>query len=362
MTLSLCMIVKNEEDVLARCLESVADLVDEIVIVDTGSTDRTVELARNFTERIFFFEWIDDFAAARNFSFEQATGDYCLWLDADDVLLEADRQALRLLKASLSPTVSVVMLPYHTGFDAQGNLTFSYYRERILRNHESLRFRGAVHEVVEPIGEILYGDCAITHRKLHPSEPERNLRIFEKQLEKGLALDPRQRFYYARELYYHKDYTKAIAVLEDFLSQGEGWLENQLDACAHLAYCHYALGEEEAALAALLRSLSLDLPRAELCCEIGKHFFERESFRLAAFWYSLATNCKRDDTRGGFTAPDCYDYLPCLQLCVCYSRLGDQARAARFNELAAQCKPDAEAVAHNRAYFESCRQAQSPKA
>lgn len=79
-TISLCMIVKNEEDVIARCLESVKDLVDEINIVDTGSTDNTKKIVKQFTNRIFEFEWVHHFAQARNFSFQQATQDYILWL------------------------------------------------------------------------------------------------------------------------------------------------------------------------------------------------------------------------------------------------------------------------------------------
>lgn len=73
-TISLCMIVRNEEKVLARCLESVRGCVDEIIIVDTGSSDGTKEIAARFTDKIYDFEWIDDFSAARNYSFEQATG------------------------------------------------------------------------------------------------------------------------------------------------------------------------------------------------------------------------------------------------------------------------------------------------
>lgn len=72
-TISLCMIVKNEEEVIGRCLESVKNLVDEINIVDTGSTDNTKKIVEPFTDRIFDFQWIDNFAAARNFSFQQAT-------------------------------------------------------------------------------------------------------------------------------------------------------------------------------------------------------------------------------------------------------------------------------------------------
>lgn len=77
-TVSLCMIVKNEEDVLARCLESAKPVADEIIIVDTGSTDRTREIAREFTDNVCEFPWIDDFAAARNFSFSKATMEYCM--------------------------------------------------------------------------------------------------------------------------------------------------------------------------------------------------------------------------------------------------------------------------------------------
>ena len=79
-SVSLCMIVKNEEDVLERCLKSVAGLVDEIIIVDTGSTDRTREIATHFTNQIFDFPWQDDFSAARNEAFSHASMDYCMWL------------------------------------------------------------------------------------------------------------------------------------------------------------------------------------------------------------------------------------------------------------------------------------------
>ena len=111
-------------------------------------------------------------------------------------------------------------------------------------------------------------------------------------------------------------------------------------------------GLSQAALAALFRTFIYDRPRAEVCCENGNWFFRKAAFRQAAYWYALALTCTRDDRRGGFVSPDCYGYLPCIQLCVCYSRLGDQKRTETFNELAASCKPDAPAVLHNRAVFQ----------
>ncbi len=352
-SVSLCMIVKNEEDVLERCLKSVAGLVDEIILVDTGSTDRTREIATRFTDQIFDFPWQDDFSAARNDSFSHASMDYCMWLDADDVLLEEDQRAFLALKEALEPTVSVVMAPYHTGFDESGRVTFSYYRERLIKNRAGMTWMGAVHEAITPTGKIQYADFAVTHRKVHPSDPDRNLRIYEAQLAAGKELEPRQRFYYGRELFYHRRWEEALAVFEQFLAEGAGWVENNIDACCHCAHCHRELGHDQSALEALFRSFLYDCPRAEVCCEIGLWFLQREQHQQAAYWYTLALTCSRDDRRGGFVSPDCYGYLPCIQLCVCYSRLGDQKRAIAFNELAAAFKPDSPSILHNRAFFQN---------
>ena len=78
--ISLCMIIKNEEKTIARCLDSVKDLVDEIIIVDTGSTDKSKEIVSKYTDKVYDFEWVEDFAKARNFSFSKATKDYIMWL------------------------------------------------------------------------------------------------------------------------------------------------------------------------------------------------------------------------------------------------------------------------------------------
>ena len=127
-TISLCMIVKNEEDVLERCLRSAEGIADEIIIADTGSTDQTKEIALRCGAKVYDFVWKDDFAAARNFAFSKATCDYLFWLDADDVVPEQTRRGLLLLREKLDPSVDMVMLPYHTAFDAAGRPTLIFYR------------------------------------------------------------------------------------------------------------------------------------------------------------------------------------------------------------------------------------------
>ena len=97
-TFSLCMFVLFEDAILSRCLATVADLVDEIVIVDTGSTDATKEIAARYTDKIYDFQWIDDFSAARNFAFSKATKEYIYTADADEVISQENRQKFLQLK------------------------------------------------------------------------------------------------------------------------------------------------------------------------------------------------------------------------------------------------------------------------
>lgn len=350
-TISLCMIVKNEEDVLARCLTSVQEACDEIIIVDTGSTDSTKSIALQFTDKVFDFPWIDDFSAARNFSLEHADMDYILWLDADDVLMPEDLSKLLALKKTLDPMTDIVMMPYHISFDAAGRPVFSYERERLIKNHRGYRFEGAVHEAIVPTGNIAHESAAVTHQKTRPGDPDRNLRIFEKQIREGKTLEPRHQYYYARELYYHNRFEEAAKTFEDFLDSGLGWVENNLNACQDLANCCYALGERQRAVMALLRSFTFAPPRAELCCDLARHLMEDRNLKAAIYWYNQALSCNKEDVQGGFVRDDCYGYIPYMQLCVCYDRLGDHETASEYNEKAASIKPEDDSVLHNREYF-----------
>lgn len=352
-TVSLCMIVKNEEDTLPRCLKSVQGLVDEIIVVDTGSQDATVQRAQDLGAQVYAFPWVEDFAKARNFSFSKATQQYCLWLDADDVLTPQDREGFAQLKATLPPHIDVVMLPYHIAFDAEGRPTFTYYRERLIRRLAGLRWQGAVHEAIAPVGNVLYYDkTAVTHQKLHPSDPHRNLRILEQQLAQGRALSPREQFYYARELDAHGRQEEAAALWEAFLAEGQGWVENKREACRDLSACYLRMGQKEKAFAALTRELAFGLPRAELCCELGNWFFREENYPAAAFWYETALQRPREDQSGAFVRPDCYGYFPCMQLCVCYYRMGNLALSQEFNRRAGAFKPDDPAFLYNERFFQ----------
>lgn len=351
--LSLCMIVRNEETVLGRCLNSIRDAVDEIVIVDTGSIDQTRDIALSYTNNVFDFAWIDDFSMARNFAFSKATKPYIMWLDADDVIMPESAHRLRTLMDNLEANTDMVMMPYHVAFDATGKPTMTYERERIIRNGAGLLWVGAIHEVIPPAGKIVHADIPILHQKVGPGDPDRNLRIFEKMIASGQKLHGREEYYYARELMYHQRFEEAIRGLEHFLDSGLGWIENVISACRDLSECYKALGSREKALAALLRSFHYGSPRAETCCQIGRHFYDKEDFQTAAFWYEMAISGKLANPPGGFQEPDCHGYIPYMQLCVCYYRQGYLEKAIEYNRLAGQIKPDDPSFLYNTAFFQA---------
>lgn len=352
-TISLCMIVKNEEQVIGRILGQMKLAADEIIVVDTGSTDRTKEIASQYTPLVYDYPWKEDFAAARNFACSKAVMDYWMWLDADDVVPPDQQKLLIRLKENLKPDTDMVMMKYLAGFDENNNVTFSYYRERIIKNSPQFRFEGRVHETVVPHGNILYTEIAVEHRKIAVDDPGRNLHIYQTMLAQGEVLEPRHQFYYGRELYYHGQYGEAAQVFLTFLEGKNGWVENKIEACLQLANCYEYLAKKIERLEALLYSFVYDIPRAEACCEIGRYMMEQGSWRLAIYWYQQALGREICEESGAFVQRDCYGYIPAIQLCVCYDKLGDYEKALEYHKESMKWKPESEAVRENQVYFEN---------
>lgn len=354
-TISLCMIVRNEEQVLARCLDSICGIVDEIILVDTGSVDQTIRIAGRYTEKIFRFPWIDDFSAARNFSLEQATMDFCMWMDADDVLPPECAEKFRRKKEELDHTTDMVMMPYETAFDSQGRPLFVYERERILRRGAGFRFLGRVHEAIPPAGKVVHWKVPIRHKKEKTGNNCRNLRIYQKMETDGETFDGRSLYYYARELQGQGHYEKAEVKFREFLKRTDGWKENKIDAARQLAFCCYQMKKEEEALEALLKTFVYDVPRGEVCCDIGRHFLDRENYRQAVYWYEQALKAEKKMETGAFVQEECYGFLPAISLCICFDRLGDTERAEKYNELAGKFCPDSKYYKANQEYFQRKR-------
>jgi tetratricopeptide (TPR) repeat protein len=183
--LSVCLIVKDEEANLPACLDSLDGLGAEVVVCDTGSTDRTREIAHQRGAKVVEFPWIDHFAQARNASLEHATGEWVFWLDADDRLDAENREKLRALVANLPEANVAYSMKCRCLANAANGTETTVDHVRLFRNDRRIRWRYRVHEQILPAvresgGEVLWSDVVIHHTGY--SDPDLRQRKLQRDL------------------------------------------------------------------------------------------------------------------------------------------------------------------------------------
>lgn len=286
-TISLCMIVKNEEKVLERCLGSVADLVDEIVIADTGSTDGTKEIAKRFTEHVYDFPWTDDFSAARNDVFSKASMEYIYSADADEVLSGEDRERFRILKETLLPEVEIVQMKYANQLRFGSVYNFDEeYRPKLFKRKRDFVWEAPIHETVRLEPVVYDSDIVITHLQ-EESHAGRDLANFHKHCSQGYRLPKRLHGLYARELMMAGEEEDFARAAEYFMASAADTLrdaEEMAQACCVAAKAA-RLADDVVTFFKYTSKVIAEDACSEICCEMG-HFYEgREDWEEAAVWY-----------------------------------------------------------------------------
>lgn len=331
------MIVKNEEHTLENCLASIKGIPDEIIIIDTGSTDQTKKIARKWTPHVYDFEWIDDFSAARNVSFQYATKDYILWLDADDIVEQDQATKLKQLKDSLSEEIDAISMKYLMYDHTQQIVTSYTTRLRLVKRNKGFKWKGLVHEdlSIDTSYTCFTSDISITHTKTGPttqSPKRRNIEIYERHLKKGYKLNISDMYHYARECKVHKRYDTAIQYFEKCKNHPEISLENNVFIYHQLATCYVMVRQPEKELELTLQSLALDVPYPAFSCRMGEHFLRKGHIEAAIFWYKTAYTESLSERYAWSVADQTYHtWLPHKQLALCYQALGDQKKA-QFHE------------------------------
>ena len=344
-SLSLCLIVRDEEHTLGRCLDSMAGIADEIIVLDTGSVDATKSVAIQHGARVFDFTWIDDFAAARNASFAHAEMDYIMWLDADDVLREPDRRKLTALKATLDPGVDAVSMVYHTSFDEAGNVTSSTRRFRIVRKSMGFQWHGIVHEDLstERMFHFLDSDIVVTHQKPTGDglKSDRNLSIYERHIAAGRELSLTDIFHYGRELQMHERYEQAIQMHERFLAGNPNETHLKLFTLHNLGICYHHVGDLDGEWQCTLRSFDLDVPQPEFSCRVAERFVRREQYSQAIYWYQQAlTPASGSDSAWSVQLHPYRTWLPHKELGLCYYKVGNLRLSLKHNRKAQEFLPN----------------------
>ncbi len=329
-TVSVCMIVKNEEAVLARALDCLGKIADEIVIVDTGSTDRTKEIAAKYTKQIYDFAWIDDFAAARNFAFSKATCEYIYSADADEVIEPAEQQKFLLLKQVLNPQIEIVQMWYTN--QLQFGTTYNYdeeLRPKLYRRLREFIWEEPVHEAVRLSPVIFDSDIRIKHMPLE-NHAGRDFKVFQKQLARTGTLSDKLTGMYARELFVSGEAKDFEESLEFFMKRAEECTNEQLlkQCQCVLVRAAVRLKRYDLLLKNAMKHAVLGQPSAEVCFDMGEYFLDTGDVYEAILWYYNALYETEPEiclTTGGIE--------PAKRLAECYARLGDQAQQEHYESV-----------------------------
>ncbi len=231
--LSACVITKNEEKNIPNWLNCMKAVADEIIVVDTGSTDNTVQIAKESGARLYHFKWINDFAAAKNYAIEQATGDWIMFLDADETFTQEARKVLRQEMERFNRDKSVACLlcrMYDIDVDNENRVFNTSLLPRIFRRSPYIRYKGAIHEQLENrqgnkkmvFAEKLEFQHTGYSSSIIRSKSERNLPMLLKELEEATTEKERLRLYpYLMDAYESLgQYDKTVYYAEKCISAG----------------------------------------------------------------------------------------------------------------------------------------------
>ncbi len=343
-TITLAMIVKNEAGNLRNCLKSACGQVDEIVIVDTGSTDATPEIAREYTDRIYHFPWNEDFSAARNFAIEKARGEWILCLDADEELIPGTG-SLKELVARDSGT-EVYLLPLNNSTADTAGRYNRFHVLRLFKNNGRYRFQGKIHEqvTVPESGTVAVAEGpVINHRMLSPRERNRKRSRNLVLLKKAYSEDPQNHFlqYYLGIEWFMLG--KADKALPFFRQAYRGLTDRNLlfkgPALRYLLICLKELGRLDEAICLCLEADRNYPEYTDIYYLGGILFEEKKEYLLAVKWFNRALKCG--------TPPPLYShmngagsFLACYHLGYCYEMLGRPEAAMNYYEQALEVNPE----------------------
>lgn len=335
-TISACMIVKNEEQIIERCLKCIQPIVDEIIIVDTGSVDQTKEIARQYTDKIYDFTWVNDFAKARNFSFSKASMDYIYVADADEIIDEVNQARFLTLKEHILPEIEVVQMYYANQLEF--NTTYNYdkeYRPKLYKRLREFTWIDPIHEGVRLEPVIYDSEIEIIHKPLS-NHASRDFHTFLKVINRGEILSDKLIGMYARELMIagiEQDFIDAYNYFVSLL-ENRAMEEELLKKCQCIvARGARVKGDENEFFKTCLKNVALEKASSEICCELGEYYLHLKDAKEASIWFYNAAYETNAELNAEYQGKK-----PLLGLSQCYQMLGDEVQAKEYESLAANWK------------------------
>lgn len=344
-TVSLCMIVKNEEKNIANLLDDVCPVLEEIHIVDTGSKDNTWDILTEKSKvypniHLHQFEWVDDFGKARNFSFSHATQDWVLWLDGDDRI---DQARLKHFKDNLldDPDVDVWILPYLYSKYPDGSAALTLGRERFLRRQSKFEWSGAIHESIGiwNLRQREYNDLVVDHhRDGKILESGRNLRILEKEYAKN-PNDPRTAYYTAKERFDAIQPNAKEGLIHFLNLPGGKFYDDEIGARFRLAKVYLSEQNHGDAIKTIEPVYHLDNTRrrSEYYFIFGEVEYDLRNFEVAIEWYERCLKNPPPPPR--VLNLEYWTWHPTKKIAMAYRELGNWPMALKYVRKAQELLP-----------------------
>lgn len=292
-TISVCMIVKNEENNLGKCLDSLKDIADEIVVVDTGSTDKTKDVAAIYTDRIYDFAWTGSFADARNYAFSLANCDYIYSADADEIINKENIKKFLILKQVIDMEIDIVQMYYCN--QLINNTIYSFDKElrpKLYKRIREWKWESSIHEEVRKSPVIYDSDIEIIHNP-GVGHGSRDLAVFERMIEREEELSPRLLEIYCKELIITggvENFKKAADFFAILCEQADldGDMIYRIFTLA--AICQKKIDNINSFMKYALRAAAAQLMTSELCFELGDYYESIGDIKEAMMWYYNSAN------------------------------------------------------------------------
>jgi len=314
----------REAKLLDQCLKSINKYVDEICITITGTNDKVAKVAKRYKAKISSYKWDNHFANARNYNFSQATGDWILWLDADDVVLGAEHLEGILEEANRNPHINTIICDYLYEFNEDGDCIVRHRKTRMVKNDKSVEWEGKLHEDFKELRKVhqYYApDFKIKH--CHPDDRRSGARNLEIASE-GVAQspnDPRSYWNYAVSLMPNEKWDEAISAWHMFLKMSNSDME-KVFAYDRLAACYEKLGDIENAIMSELYAIETRPEVPDAWIGLGSLYAQKNDYSKAKFWLLEGLKLKPPTDNMIVYNPRLYDFLPLKMLAKIYYKEG----------------------------------------
>lgn len=349
--ISLCMIVRDEESFISKTIENLKDIVSEIIVVDTGSRDKSRECAKQYGAKVCNYIWCDDFSKVRNYSFGVASGDFIIWMDAGEFFNEINLKKLKEFVNKLNESIDVVCMKKIIEESNNGEIIKYIMTPRIVRKNSCIRWCGEAVEFLDVSGKMIK-ETSICINSQHKKLGSERFQIIKERKEANLPISSREILYYARLLMKNYKDREALLMYRELMRREDEEAYYYLETSLCLAEYYLKNNDISGFREYIFKSYEYGVPVAKAYFLMGEYFYKNCKYEEAIHWYLGAENLPLKILYDNEVDISYNSSLIYGQLSLCYSKIGDFNMAKFYNDKLAVYSENSPIVRYNRRAIE----------